>query len=63
MPGLAPLAIWFLTVALIVIALVHALRHPWQGDEGIPRWTRIAVPLVIAALAIAVLTWVVMVRR
>ena len=63
MPGLGPILLWTFSVALITVALVQALRHPWQGDEGVPRWTRIMLPLAIAALAIAVITWVVLVRR
>ena len=63
MPSIGPLLLWILSVSVIVIALVQALRHPWSQDAGVPRWSRIAVPLLIAGLGIAVITWVVLVRR
>ena len=63
MPSLGPLLLWLVSVALILIALAQALRHPWDREAGVPRWMRLAVPLLIAALGVAVITWVVLVRR
>ncbi len=63
MPAVGALILWCVSVGLILIALIQALRHPWSQDAGVPRWMRVVVPFLIAGLGIAVITWVVIVRR
>ncbi|MEQ8850783.1 MAG: hypothetical protein RIB32_03265 [Phycisphaerales bacterium] len=47
---------------LILVALRQAFDRPWTTDSGVPLASRYIVPLVLAALAVGVLAWVVIVR-
>ena len=60
--GMPQFLVWLIPTSIILLALVHALRHPWDAESGVPRWTRVVVPLVLAGLAIGVITWVTLLR-